>query len=56
MLTVTAHNNSAANKYIQAVKLNGKPYTKPYIAFDDIAAGGRLEFEMGAQPAVWYEL
>ena len=56
VLTVTAHNNSAANKYIQAVKLNGKPYTKPYIAFDDIAAGGRLEFEMGAQPAVWYEL
>ena len=43
VLTVTAHNNSAANKYIQAVKLNGKPYTKPYIAFDDIAAGGVLE-------------
>ena len=56
VLTVTAHNNSAANKYIQAVKLNGKPYTKPYIAFDDIAAGGVLEFEMGAEPAVWYEL
>lgn len=56
VFTVAAHNNSAENKYIQCVKLNGKPYAKPYIAFDDIAAGGVLEFEMGAEPAVWYEL
>ena len=49
---------SLAQKYIRLkrVKLNGKPYAKPYIGFDDIAAGGTLEFEMGPDPAVWYEL
>ncbi len=53
--TVTAHNNSAENKYIQTITLNGKPYTKPYIDYRDIVAGGTLLFEMGAEPQVWYE-
>jgi predicted alpha-1,2-mannosidase len=44
--TVTAKNNSAENKYIQSVTLNGKPYDKSYIDYKDIAAGGTLEFEM----------
>ena len=56
VFTVIAHNNSAADKYIQRVKLNGEPYAKPYIGFEEIAAGGTLEFEMGPEPAVWYEL
>lgn len=56
VLTVVAHDNSAEHKYIQSVTLNGKPYAKPYISFDDIVAGGTLEFTMGSEPAVWYEL
>ncbi len=52
--TVIARNNSDANKYIQSVKLNGKPYDLPFIDFTDIKAGSTLEFEMGAEPAVWY--
>ena len=56
VFTVIAHNNSAADKYIQRVKLNGEPYAKPYIGFEEIAAGGTLEFEMGPEPAIWYEL
>ena len=56
VFTVIAHNNSAADKYIQRVKLNGEPYAKPYIGFEEIAAGGTLEFEMGPEPALWYEL
>lgn len=48
---IIAHNNSAANKYIQSVKLNNKPYSKYYINFKDIEAGGTLEFEMGASPS-----
>lgn len=48
--TVTAVNNSPANKYIQKVKLNGKPYNKTYIRHQDIVAGGSLEFTMGGQP------
>ncbi|MDR1116291.1 MAG: GH92 family glycosyl hydrolase [Tannerella sp.] len=46
VFTVTARNNSADNKYIKSVTLNGKPYYEPYIDFKDITAGGMLEFEM----------
>jgi predicted alpha-1,2-mannosidase len=47
--TVIAKNNSAENKYIQSVTLNGKPYDKLYIDYKDITAGGTLEFEMTNQ-------
>ena len=33
-----------------ACRLNGKPYTKAYITYDDIMAGGTLEFTMGPEP------
>jgi predicted alpha-1,2-mannosidase len=45
--TITVLNNSAGNKYIQSVSLNGKPYDNYYIDFKDIANGGTLEFVMG---------
>ncbi|NDV59990.1 GH92 family glycosyl hydrolase [Bacteroides sp. 519] len=48
---VVALNNSDQNMYIQSVKLNGKPYTKSYINFSDIMAGGTLEFTMGSAPS-----
>lgn len=47
--TVIAHNNSANNRYIGAVKLNGKPYDSSVISYDDIMAGGTLELEMTAK-------
>lgn len=48
--TVKALNNPESNPYIQSVRLNGKPYTKAYITYDDIMAGGTLEFTMGPEP------
>ncbi|MDU1889777.1 MAG: GH92 family glycosyl hydrolase [Dysgonomonas sp.] len=48
---VVAKNNSAANKYIQSVTLNGKAYDKYYIDFKDIEVGGTLEFTMGDKPS-----
>lgn len=48
--TVTAHNASAENVYIQSARLNGQPYDKCYLSHSDITSGGTLEFEMGAQP------
>lgn len=48
---IVAKNNSAENKYIQSVTLNGKVYDKFYIDFKDIAAGGTLVFEMGSVPS-----
>ena len=42
--------NTPENVYIQSAKLNGEPYNKCYINFSDIAAGGELELQMGAEP------
>ena len=53
-LTIEAKNNSLANKYIQRVTRNGKPYSKSYITHQDLLQGGQLVFEMGPQPsATW---
>jgi hypothetical protein len=49
-LCIIAKNQSKKNIYVQSVKLNGKPYPKSYITFDDINDGGMLEFIMGEQP------
>ena len=43
-------NNSETNIYIKNIKLNGEPYTLPYINHADIARGGKLTIEMCAQP------
>ena len=51
---IRASGLSDANRYIQSVTLNGKPYDKAYIEYSDIVKGGELVFEMGAEPAVWY--
>ncbi|HJD93073.1 MULTISPECIES: GH92 family glycosyl hydrolase [Bacteroides] len=51
VFTILANNNSKENIYIQSVTLNGQPYTKSFIEFDDIAAGGELVFEMGNTPS-----
>lgn len=50
-LSIITKNNSDENKFIQSVKLNGKPYTRSYIMFSDIKKGGTLEFTMGNQPS-----
>jgi predicted alpha-1,2-mannosidase len=48
---IVAKNNSRENMYIQSVMLNGKPYTKSYINYNDIIAGGTLVFTMGNKPS-----
>lgn len=51
--SIVAQNNSKENKYIQSIKLNDEPYTLPYIAFEDIQKGGKLEFVMGTEQVTW---
>ena len=41
---------SDKNRYVKAVKLNGKPYDKLYLTHADIMAGGTLEFVMSSTP------
>lgn len=43
---IVAKNNSATNKYIQEVRLNGKLLETPFITHEDIVNGGTLEFTM----------
>ena len=50
---VVACDNSADNIYIQRATLNGKPYTRSYINYSDITAGGTLELQMGPKPSAW---
>ncbi|WP_270090542.1 GH92 family glycosyl hydrolase [Sphingobacterium sp. SYP-B4668] len=47
---IKAHHNSATNIYIEKAMLNGKPYNKCYLDFNDIATGGKLELFMTDQP------
>jgi predicted alpha-1,2-mannosidase len=50
---ISAKNNSRANRYIQSAQLNGMPYSRNYLRHADIAAGGMIEFQMGARPSTW---
>ena len=54
--SVEAKNFAPENRYVQAVRLNGQPYDKPYISHEAVMQGGVLEFEMGPEPACWYDL
>lgn len=47
---IEAPDVSRENKYIRSVQLNGRPYTKSYITYEDIMKGGTLTFEMGSEP------
>jgi predicted alpha-1,2-mannosidase len=53
-MKVLVVNNSKTNKYIQRITLNGNPYTKSYISYADLTAGGNLKLEMGSKPSVTY--
>ena len=44
--TVRAKNLSEANKYVQSITLNGKPYDKNTISHSDVMNGGIMEFVM----------
>lgn len=50
---IIVHDNGKGNIYIQSVKLNGKKYTRSYILYPDIIAGGTLEFYMGGKPSTF---
>lgn len=43
--------NSVANKYIQRILINGKPYNKSFIEHKTIVNGGSIEIYMGNTPS-----
>lgn len=50
IFTVDVTNTGKQNCYIQAIQLNGKKYTRPFIEQSDIIHGGELKFVMGNKP------
>jgi predicted alpha-1,2-mannosidase len=48
--TLIAKDSSPENKYIQSVKLNGKPLNQIWFRHADIINGGTLELQMGNTP------
>ena len=49
-LQVEAKRKAPADKYIQSVTLNGKPYDKLWFNHSAVVKGGTLVFEMGPDP------
>jgi predicted alpha-1,2-mannosidase len=50
---ISAPRNSPDNLYIQSARLNGKPLDIPIVTYQQIKAGGLLEFDMGPTPSSW---
>lgn len=49
-VTIKAPKVSDRNRYVQSLKVNGKPYTKLYLTHDMLTQGATLEFDMGSKP------
>jgi len=49
-VTLTANGQSSQNRYIKAMTLNGKPYTKNFLRREDLKNGANIVFQMSAQP------
>ena len=46
--TIKAKNLSEENKFVKAIRLNGRPVEYTTLKYDDILKGGTLEYEMTA--------
>jgi putative alpha-1,2-mannosidase len=46
VFTINANHVSPENIYSKLISLNGKPLDRLYVTWDEIQAGGTLEFEM----------
>jgi predicted alpha-1,2-mannosidase len=49
-LIIVAHNTSRDNKYVENIRLNGRPLNQVWFRHADIADGGTLELTMGDTP------
>ncbi len=52
-LTIRAPGNSAENRYVAGMTVNGKPWNRTVIPHRLLAEGGDIEFAMSAQPGHW---
>ena len=47
---IRAPNLDERNRYIQAVRLNGRPWNRAVLRHADVVQGGELVFELGPRP------
>jgi len=52
-IVIDAPGVSDTNRYIQSVRLDGRPYDKTWLNHADLADGAHLVFTMGPQPSRW---
>lgn len=50
--TLRVTNNSAENKYVGRIKLNGNVLEEPFFTHNDLINGGTLELNMQAKPSI----
>lgn len=48
--SVSAPENSPENYYVKSMKLNGKPVTRNYVTYDELASGADIVFDMTDKP------
>jgi predicted alpha-1,2-mannosidase len=49
-LVINSPTNSAGNRYVQEMTLNGKPYSKNWLSHQELMQGAILNFTMSASP------
>jgi predicted alpha-1,2-mannosidase len=49
-VTINAAANSAENRYVKSLQINGKPYSKNWLSHSDLLKGAVLNFDMSAVP------
>jgi predicted alpha-1,2-mannosidase len=49
-VTITGENNSAKNRYVAALSVNGKAYSKNYLKHADLSAGLNIHFTLSPAP------
>ncbi|MHA6728347.1 GH92 family glycosyl hydrolase [Chryseobacterium sp. A301] len=47
---IAAPENSAKSRYVESMKVNGKPYTKLYLSNKELMKGAKIEFKMSERP------
>ena len=50
VLTLQAANNAPEKRYVNDIKLNGKPLTRNYFTHDELTKGARIQYTMSDKP------
>jgi predicted alpha-1,2-mannosidase len=50
LFTMSAESLSDKNIYVQSVRLNGKPWNRPFLPYAELKDGGQIVFTMGPEP------